>query len=62
MLDTIPDRLLSVEGDDAEPDEKSHLRQQLAADAHSRDVKSLRITIGLARTVIEHQQGGRWKQ
>jgi transcriptional regulator with XRE-family HTH domain len=62
-LDTTPDRLLGIEGEgDSEvavPDEKSRLRQQLAADARSLDVKSLRLTVGLVRTVIAHQQGPR---
>jgi transcriptional regulator with XRE-family HTH domain len=63
-LDTTPDKLLGVDGEDedAEPDEKSRLRQQLAADARSLDVKSLRLTVGLVRTVIEHQQAGRSKR
>ncbi len=61
-LDTTPDRLLGVETDGAELDEKAMLRQQLAADARALDVKSLRLSVSLMRTIIEHQQGERPKR
>jgi transcriptional regulator with XRE-family HTH domain len=40
----------------AEADERALLRQQLAADAQPLDITTLRLVVGLVRTVVEHQR------
>jgi transcriptional regulator with XRE-family HTH domain len=63
MLDTTPDRLLGVdEQAGVASDESAKLRQQLAADVRALDLKALRLTVGIVRTVIEHQLDGRPKK
>lgn len=55
-LDTTPDRLLGVDAAGGEAGENERLRQQLAADARTLKAESLRLTIGLVRTVIAHER------
>ena len=56
-LDTTPDTLLGVERMPKEGDECTVLRNQLAADARPLDASTLRLVVGLVRTVVEHRRG-----
>lgn len=56
-LNTTPDRLLGVEKDRGELDEKEKLRLQLATDAKSLDVRALRMTVDVVRAILDHMPG-----
>lgn len=61
-LDTTPDALLGIERVSEANDECSVLRKQLAADARPLDANTLRLVVGLVRTVVEHQRRDRPKR
>lgn len=57
-LDTSPNALLGFAPEAAvSDDERAILRRQLAADARPLDAGTLRLAVGLVRTVIEHRRG-----
>ena len=62
-LDTTPDALLGIGHEPTgADDERALLRQQLAADARPMDAVTLRLVVGLVRTVMEHRRSGSSKR
>ena len=56
-LDTTPNDLLGVGTTPDTGDERTVLRVQLAADVRPLDAGTLRLVVGLVRTIVEHRRG-----